>query len=631
MSVTIDVDTGGTFTDGFFTRDGLSATAKVDTTPHDLSEGFSACLAEGASKLGFAAVAEMLRQAEVVRFSTTAGTNALIQGDGPRLGVLVAAGRSEDLYGDAPSPVVGRLVEPEMVAGVDVGDEDGIRNTVEDLLGRGARVLIVSLPGAHLDPAEELAVRAVIRSTYPRHYLGATPVVCSSHVSRRPDDRRRTHAAVLDAYLHPRSVRTLYRADDLVRDQGGHRPLLIANAGGGAARVAKTVAIDTLNSGPACGVVGARGMAELLGLDRVVTLDIGGTSSDIAVVGVDAIPFDDQPEIHGVETNVGQVDVGSIGGGGGSIVSVSDGGVRVGPRSAGSVPGPACYGLGGSECTVTDANVAGGFINPDYFLGGRRRLDLQRAIDAVDRAVVQPLDVDRERAVRMVRGVLADIIADEIEGRCGGEAGSLSLFVFGGGGGLHAADIAERLGIDDVHLFRFGSVFSAYGSSTLDIVHAAERPVAGMGPAALAEELADGLVGDMAVEGFDPDSVSLQYHYLTAGLDDDDAVRTDDLLRSTVSSASEISDDATFLRVVATAPATHPAFRPDEEQGSSTAPKGRRDVLGEPRAIYDMGELGPGSRIEGPALVEAEDTTTDVPAGWSLAVDRYHNARLRRV
>ncbi|MCZ7526505.1 MAG: hydantoinase/oxoprolinase family protein [Acidimicrobiia bacterium] len=620
MAVTVDVDTGGTFTDGFFAADGRTATAKVDTTPHDLTIGFEACLARGAEALGYADLASMLRDTKVVRFSTTAATNALIQRKGPRLGLLVAPGAERHLYGAEESPVFEFLVEPDMVAGVDPADPEGLRRAVDDLLARGARVLVVSLPGADLDPGPEHAVRAVIRAAYPRHFLGATPVLCSSDVSRRGPDDRRTHAAVVDAYLHPSAVRTLYRADERLRDAGARNPLLVAHAAGGAARVAKTVAIDTLNSGPACGALGARHMAELLGLDAVITLDIGGTSTDLAVLGRDRVPFDEDPLVHGVEVSTRQVAVESVGGGGGSIARATDGKVVVGPDSAGSVPGPACYGLGGALCTVTDANVVGGFVDPDYFLGGARRLDAELAADALDAGVAEPLGVEREEAVRRVRAALADIAAEEVRRLLdGGEAGDHALFAFGGGGGLHAAEIAERLGMRDVYLFPQASVFSAFGSSTLDVVHAYEEAVAGRPPAALAQELEEVARADMEVEGFDPAEAAVAIEVVRKG---GEAIEVTDPL--------DVPGDAVLVRAVATVTVPHPALPVGEVTPSAATPKGERAVLGHDRLVYERADLSPGATLHGPAIVEADDTTYDVPAGWSLTVDERRIARLRR-
>ncbi|MFQ5516714.1 MAG: hydantoinase/oxoprolinase family protein [Acidimicrobiia bacterium] len=619
MTVTIDVDTGGTFTDGFFTLDSQTATVKVETTPHDLTESFTACLEAGAEKLGFPDLRSMLGNTEVVRFSSTVGTNALIQRNGPRIGLMVSPGNEDSIYGAGASPLFEFLLEEEMVRGVDPDDSEGIRQHLDDLLGLGVRVVVVSLPAAHEDPKPEQRVRAVIRSTYPRHFIGAIPVLCSTDVSRRGPDNLRSQTAVIGAYLHPAAVHTLYRAEDRLRRLGAANPLLISHAAGGAARVAKTVAIDTLNSGPACGVVGAREMVTLLGFNDAVTLDIGGTSTDVAAVSAGTVPFTAQPDIHGIGTNVRQIAVHSVGGGGGSVVRVVDGEVTVGPDSAGSVPGPACYGLGGTDCTVTDANLVGGFLDPNYFLGGRRVLSTGRAAEVVEEAVAGPLGVDNNEAVRLVRATLADIAATEIRRLIGDQDDDVALLAFGGGGGLHATDVAERLGIANVYLSPHGSVFSAFGSSTLDVVHTLEEAPAGRDVASVAAELAENALSDIEVEGLDQDNVTLTYE---TDAPDGETTTTDD--------PGSLPGEAALVRVVTTASVPHPDLPVEPTTDGSPVATSERTVFGRPRPVYRREELQPGSTVTGPALVEAEDTTYDVPKGWKLSVDEHRIGQLRR-
>ncbi|MBN1161845.1 MAG: hypothetical protein JXA17_07860, partial [Dehalococcoidales bacterium] len=290
MKFTIDIDNGGTFTDGFFTGEGQIEWVKVDTTPHDLTICFLKCVEEGAIKLGLT-VSQLLHETEVIRFSTTHATNTLLQKSGPRLGLIVTKGFEKNLYSsDIRSPALDSIIPAEMVVGIEelVGkspvDREEVRLAIRSLLGRGARIIVVSLYHTHLDPSNELEVREIADDDYPKHYLGAVPLLLSNEVSTTTDNASRTNVALLNAYFHPDMVSFLYKAEDEVRKRGCRKPLLVVHADGGVARVAKTTAIMTHNSGPSAGVLGATYMSRLYNLPYVASMDIGGTSADISLV-----------------------------------------------------------------------------------------------------------------------------------------------------------------------------------------------------------------------------------------------------------------------------------------------------------------------------------------------------------
>ena len=284
-------------------------TVKVDTTPHDLTVCFNQCIKEGAKKFGYDDVEAFLKQTMLIRLSTTIGTNSLIQRTGPKLGLIVTKGYEETLYQDN-NPVLGFVLDRELVIGVDEAvsdqgevlkpvDEKEIRQAVKKLLESGARGFVVSLKNAHLNKANEQKIRSIIQEDFPVHYLGAKPVWLASEISNRADDGIRTNAGVINAYLHRDMVRYLYKADEQVRQQGFPHNLLIAHSNGGVARVAKTKAMDTYNSGPAAGLMGSAYVGRLYGLDKIVTLDIGGTSTDVGLI-VNAEPtYDLSPPLPG--------------------------------------------------------------------------------------------------------------------------------------------------------------------------------------------------------------------------------------------------------------------------------------------------------------------------------------------
>ncbi|MGH8992706.1 MAG: hydantoinase/oxoprolinase family protein, partial [Acidimicrobiia bacterium] len=351
LGATVSIDTGGTFTDGYFTRGDQSARVKVDTTPHDVTEGLARCVAEGAAALGYRGVQDLLLETDAFRFSSTIGTNSIIQRSGPRVGLMVSAGAAPTLYGDGPSPLYDVFLRPDLVVEItDPWDRAEVKAAVRRLLVGGARVLVASLAGSEDDPGGEQAIKKTVYGEYPRHYLGAVPCLVASDVTPRPGPARRTATAVIDAYLYPDMVKTLYKADEDLRAQGYPHPLLIVHASGSVARVAKTKAIETHSSGPVGGVYGSARLAGLHRLPAVVTMDIGGTSTDVSFIAGAEVPTQANPEVAGIEVHSPRVRVDAVGGGGGSIARRrEDGSFTVGPDSAGAVPGPACYGLGGTE------------------------------------------------------------------------------------------------------------------------------------------------------------------------------------------------------------------------------------------------------------------------------------------
>ena len=623
MGSTVNIDTGGTFTDGYFTRDGKSARVKVETTPHDLTECLGDCVRRGAAVLGHGTVQELLLDTEVFRFSSTIGTNSIIQRTGPRLGLLVSSGHGSDLYGPRNAALLDLLLRPDMVAEIsDPHDERTVRDVVRRLLIGGARVLVVSLEDSDSDPSGERAIKAVVQREYPRHYLGAVPCLLASEMTPRPGAERRTATAVIDAYLHPDMVRTLYRADEQLRDDGHPHPLLIVHASGGVARVAKTRALETYNSGPVGGAHGSARMAGQYGLAHAVGMDIGGTSTDVCLVSDGRVAYQADPRVAGIGVHVPMVEVAAVGGGGGSIARRTASGYTVGPDSAGAVPGPACYGLGGTDPTATDAEVVLGHIDPDWFLGGRRRLDPARA-----RAAVQRIAGDDavEAAAWGVHRALVDVAASEVAAmleRRGVAGPDCVLFAFGGGGGLYGAEVARACGIPRVYSFAHSSVFSAFGISGMDVSHVYELPVTGDTVQALRAARERALV-DAEGEGLDPTALRFDLEV------DGAAVVGVTALDGDWGAAAQALSGAAGARLRATEPARQapPAngTAAGSGDGADGARKGERTIH-RPEgpltaAVYDRDRLAPGTVVAGPALVEAMDTTIVVPPGARLRID----------
>lgn len=661
--VTVDIDVGGTFTDGFFGRGGETHGVKVDTTPHDLTVCFWACLEEGAGRLGYVDLRTMLVETSVIRFSTTVGTNAILQGTGPRLGLIVSNSARESIYGpEERSPLFDRFLDPELVISVplpadgaeqtDGGDEReaAVRDAFGRLLATGARHVVVALAGAGRNGSSERHVKAVIGRYFPRHYLGSVPLLLSTEARSRLDDFTRTNVAVINAYLHAGLATALYRADDRLRAAGFRHPLLVTHNSGGVARVAKTRAIDTYNSGPVAGLYGCGNIARHEHLDQVVTVDVGGTSTDIGLVSGGTPRVTMKSRIADVPVDLPLHDIHSIAAGGGSIARVSRTGLlSVGPDSAGAVPGPVAYKLGGTEPTLTDAYLLLGYLDPAYFLGGRRTLDVAAAAEAIATRIAGPLGLDADSAALRIVDKVVETIAQAVR-RATGEhaAGRTALFAFGGGGGLLAARLADELGMD-AYLFDHGAVLNAFGSSQMDIVHVYERAidvVADEGAAGrlrdLAGEMEVSALRDMRGEGFGdrPLEYALELE-IVEGDHDAIVVRKSgpdgpSALVSAVLAQLPSPARIAAVRLHASVAIEHAALVEREERGSlEEAARPQRDAnLSGTRGhlpVFDRSRLRAGVMVPGPAIVEGPDTTILVPAGRRLLVDGLRNLRLMKV
>lgn len=660
---TIDIDIGGTFTDGFFTDGKETRTAKVLTTPYDITECFMNCVGEGSRAFGVG-LRPFLRATSVARLSTTIGTNLLVQHNGPKIGLVVTRGSEGDLYSAEEARILGEYVQPEMVAGVDeaVGEDGGLIREVnrEEVLAEirrlvelGARMIVVSFRNAWRNPHNERRAREYVLDRYPVHYLRSVPMQLGTEVSHVSDDHERTNSVVLNAYIHSEMARALYRAEDRLREAGYERPLLVVHASGGNARVAKTVALHTLSSGPAVATRGASEVASLLKLDRVVTADMGGTSLDMAVVADQRYELDPEPRVEGIPLGVPMISVESIGAGGGSIARAEDGELRVGPESAGSAPGPVAYNKGGVEPTVTDADVLLGYIDPDYFLGGKMKLDVGKARKAVERRVACRLDLGVEEAAYGIRERSDAQMAAQLKGRLHrkghDDPEEFTMFSVGGAGPLHACSVAERAGIKRIVAFPYGSVFSAFGGSTTDVLHTYRKTFGR--PLAETEGLERDLLGfkdqavkDMVGEGFEADDVHLDLEVTltvngerrtlhSPGASEDIHAMIDENL------PTEEARDAMLeaLSLTAECKVSHwaPPVMERVESEAGEAKKGSREVYWEKEKttetpIYDREKLRHGHVIRGPAIIEGLDTNYPVADGWEMTVDRFGNFVMER-
>jgi acetophenone carboxylase len=591
---TVDIDIGGTLTDGLFS-DGTSVTpVKVDTTPHDFTVCFFECLKEGARVLGFEDLKALLARVAVIRWSATIATNILAERKGPRIGLLVSEGTGDELYGSARSPAVGRLIAPEnIVALSDGASESETLTAIRGLLEDGVRRIAVSLGGGFADDTAERAVRRLVDETFPDHYLGAVPLVLGSEICRHPDDQTRTHMALVNAYVHTPLAVALFKAEDQLLDEYGYRrPVYIAHVNGGVARVAKTKAVDTAESSPYFGLNACAFWARVYGYERVLALDVGGTTAKLGAV-VDGKPLTvEQGDLLGLPLKTPWTLLRSEPVGGGSIARVADGELRLGPESQGAYPGPAAYGLGGVAATLTDAFVAAGMLNPQRFLGGRRALRVDLAREALERDVAGPLQITVEEAAERVIDAAADKVADvarDVMARAGGER--FELFCFGGNGGNFAARVASRLGLDQAHVFRLGPVLSAFGSAVAEICHVYEEWRApGADVDAIVERGKDQVRRDLEGERMSVQDARFEV---------------------------EVGDDRVTVRGYSPVPTYVPH------------PQGEHHHRVE-RAQLVWEDLEPGATAAGPARLESDTNSCMVPEGWAVRIDGYGNAILER-
>ncbi|MDI3328835.1 MAG: hydantoinase/oxoprolinase family protein [Alicyclobacillaceae bacterium] len=634
---TVDIDTGGTFTDATVSDGKQVVALKVRTTPHDLTESFHNIIKTAAAQWKLSEV-EFLKRVDTIRYSTTIGTNTIIQRNGPHIGLIILEKDMPIVKSLHPKSLLGSILDPvaQKVRGVqlegDTVDQRAILNAVEGLLAEGAERLVVSISD-HAE-AVEPAIKRIVFSEYPRHVLGALPILFSTELTTDAGILRRITTAVLNAYLHPNLETFLYNAEDILRQYRYNRPLFIFCNDGMSNRVAKVTAIKTYNSGPTGGVEGALNFARHYGFPNVVTIDIGGTSTDLAFLVDGRLEEDVIGRIDGAEISFPLHRIEALGGGGGTIARVEQGRFRLGPDSAGASPGPACFGFGGTDATVTDANLVLGYFRHGTALAGQVPIDGDRALRAITTRVAEPLGITATEAAARIRDTLEDRIAEAIRKgveRRGVPRDNVVLIAFGGSGPMHAAGIAARAGIRKVLLPAMASVFSSFGIGFSDVVHRYTRTVCPVDSAGL-QQVMDTLLErariDMRGEGFSPNRVA--FTWSVALLHGDHVVQTADVPEVALEQLQRRSDiTAAVLELQARAHLPHLGLQEEPVRTGRPEPSGRRDVTwaaGKSVATsiyeFDILEQSDGT-LDGPAIVEAPYTTLVIPPGWRLSRDQY--------
>jgi N-methylhydantoinase A len=511
MGKLINIDNGGTLTDIWVLDGNKSYHTKTITTPYDLSK----CFFEGLKKVsgviyGEDDVATLLQSTDHIRYSTTQGTNALVMKKGPRLGLIIDHGLSSTALKSTAkeaemfAALVGDRIE--IINAQLIGEEynQALTEAVNRLSSEGSnRIIVVCTGDDYLQ--KEANFRSASLKLFPRHLLGAVPILYAGSLSSDQNANRRAWTALNNAFLHPAMERFLFNAENKLREYRVQNPLLIYRNDGYAGRVAKTVALKTYSSGPRAGMDSSKAYAEYYGFNKLLTLDVGGTTTDIGLIENGEVKAYEHGEVEGVECSFPLCDIVSIGVGGGSIFRVKDGVIKVGPDSVGGAPGPACFSMGGKEATITDALLLMGLLDPKTYFGGEMKLDAERARSIITENISGPLNITVEQAVHDMLKAWAGDIASGLNNYTELTADTV-LSAFGGGGPMGALAVADAAGMEQVLVPRLSAVFSAHGIGFSDIAHMSENKISTNDASSLKIALAElkaRVASDMFSEGFE--------------------------------------------------------------------------------------------------------------------------------
>lgn len=686
----LGVDVGGTHTDLvlFDSQLGTIDVEKVASTPADPAIG----VLDGVRRF----IDKGVKPDEIDFFShgTTITTNALLEMRGARVGMLITDGYRAiqevqtqardgnpfDYFYKKPEPIAPQSRTREIPGRIDFEgneliplDEDAVRRAAAELKEMEVHSIAVCFLFSYMNPSHEQRTRALIRAVFPEVHISL-----SSEVLPRIREWPRMSTTLLNAYLEPvlsTYIRSLSDQLDetsfdtrqrfLMQSNGGVMPFAAAINGG------KTV--HTLLSGPAAGAQASAYLAREDAMKGLVTLDMGGTSCDIAFIEGGAPLEVTEGVVARRQLDVPALDLTTISAGGGSIAWVDRGGfLNVGPQSAGADPGPACYGKGGEDPTVTDADIVCGYLNPEYFLGGVQMLDAKASEAAIKARVAEPMRMKTLEAAAGIRRIVDMRMADEVRvfaAKRGVDANDFTLLPFGGAGAVHAAAVAEELGVRRILVPARPGAFSALGLLCTDVVHdyirSELRPMDQVAPdhaETIFAELEDRARQELRDEGLDPADARFLREFdlrytgqgyelrvplgglcdgsLDAGAMASARERFDDRHAQIHGHAAtekplEVVSYRVRVRVDVPKYLTSPAEPAANPAVPDHARKGARTIYFDGKAgtdtpVYERDALPCGGRLEGPVVIEQLDATTVVPSDWSLAVDRDMNLILTR-
>ncbi len=676
MAYRMGVDSGGTFTDVvlFDERRGTLHITKTPSTPANPALG----VAEGIRKILHQAGVMPAEVSSLVH-GTTVATNALLERKGVRVALLITEGfldvlsigrqdrpKLYDYFERRPDPLVPRhlrfAVKERVLWNGEILrplDEAHIRTVIEQLRQQRISGVAVCLLHSYANPIHERRIKELLAEIYPE-----AEVSISHEILPEFREYERTSTTVINSYVMPiisrylRDLRQTMRRDGLVAELN----VMQSNGGLMGSQSACRASVQTILSGPAAGVIGSLAIGRQAGLRNLITIDMGGTSFDVCLIRNGSVQQTKESEIGGHPIKVPMLDIHTIGAGGGSIAWIDAGGaLRVGPQSAGANPGPVCYGLGGEEPTVTDANLVLGRLDPSYYLGGEFQLCPEAARSAIVRKIAQPLHLTVEEAAEgIIRVVNAAMVRGirKVSVERGFDTRDFSLISFGGGGPLHSAELARELKIPNVLIPVSPGVNSALGlliadfrcdysqtflSATTQLsLPALNRAFAELEQKALAR---------LRQEGIPEKDILLtrgaEIRYVGQGYQIEvpvpgEEMRSEHLEQVLLAfhrvhqqlygySAPGQNTEFVYLRVAGFGRVRKPRFKRENEsdRNPGRARKGERPVFLDgrytPVPIFDRALLRPGDRIPGPAVIEQLDSTTFLPHGHWARVDSYLN------
>ncbi len=660
---TLGIDIGGTFTDIVCRGEDREVAFKIPTTRDDPSRAVGAALTALSTD-------HAVSPQVITRFvhGTTVATNAVIERAGARVGLIMTEGFGDtieigrqmrrQLYDLALEPETPAWLAPgarraevtERIAAdgtvVTALDEASLSAAIEKIAEQDVDAVAVCLLFAFANPAHELRVRERLTERLPN-----VPVSLSHEVDPAFREYERTVATAFDAYVKPIVDTYLGRLQSSLNTAGSTAPVQVMQSRGGLAGVASARArpIRLALSGPAAGVIGAAATGVAAGCDDLLSIDIGGTSSDIAMIRAGQSGVRGEADVGGYKVRVPMLDIVTLGAGGGSIAWMDTaGGLKVGPHSAGADPGPACYGRGGTEPTVTDASVVLGYLDPDYFAGGTLKLDPDLAWRTIEEKIAKPMGMSMEAAAAGIHRIANAHMADGIRLvslKRGYDPRDFALIGLGGGGGIHAVALADEIGIHRVVIPRRPGVLSAAGLLSAPLEHevaaAYHTTLQDADPADIRRAI-ENLHGQasklMRDDGADP-SEAKRYAYadvayigqsytLTVPLILDDtenalaqAYRDFEQEHERVNGlATGTPAKIVNLRVVhrIQAPRISDAVAVAAAETRSEATRTVRFADREPvdARVIDRAAIERGQPLEGPVIIEQADATTLVPPGW---------------
>jgi N-methylhydantoinase A len=674
----VTVDTGGTFSDFVYLNEETDevTVAKLPSTPDDPSRAILAGV-EVLLNRGVAA-------SDISYFchGTTVGTNALLEGKGVRTGLLVTQGFRGiyevgeqcrphgsaifDIFYDRPPLLVPESRTGEVAERVSSQgevllplDETALRATVRELRAQDVASVAVCLLFSFLKPEHEATVRAIIAEEMP-----GVSISLSSDIVPQIREYYRLSTTVINAYVEPILARYIANLDARLADVRVKTPQkYIMQSNGGTATFAASAkkAVATVLSGPAGGITASVQTCRTTGLKNLITFDMGGTSCDVALIKDGEPSVQSRGKIEGRDIALPMIDINTVSAGGGTLARVDRFGIlEVGPQSAGAVPGPACYGRGGTEPTITDCNVVLGYIGADNFLGGKMKLDSTAAWRAVETSVAKQLSLSVEEAAEGIIRII-DVKMQEaikaISTMRGHDLSEFQLLAFGGAGPLHAARIAKELGMAGVVVPLYPGVYSAMGLLMSDVKHDYIRsklsPLANVSETAVETvfaELEEHARKDLNAENFRDDQIGIEraLDMRYAGQGYELTIPCGRLGANGILAALRRTFDDSHKRMFGhTAPEEPVEIVSYRLQGIGRVPPVElpsyrrqglplKDALRETRKarfggvtldcpVYQRDRLDVGVNFDGPAIIDQLDATTIVPPGQSARVDEFKN------